>query len=369
MWRFAVGIVIMTRAVADGRVARDDAARTSGRAYRVLYEDDAGERGDNYTDPETFLARMRLNRSVKTRSYATSALAAWTISQQCAVVAIQSGSHAAVASGRVDVGTVTRAEIGALAAGLTAWAAGGVGRGDDEGGRRWTMARVIRRVMRSVRLGALTIGGLAALTPLCQTMTAAVSSDTAATCATLALALYAITYDYAFINLETKQLASSFSLGASMFASMLMASRLDDSRAVFADALLALECYVLSPYVWRAIRAFNSALHLAVVFTMHALAYHIVRDANPRLASAYLFGIALLGVITPAALVRYVAIGKTQIAGPWDEALPSLHLFKDTVRASGVPRYRHWAANDEAMDAKRASAARGRKRGIATTHT
>ena len=54
MWRFAVGIVIMTRAVADGRIARDDAARTSGRAYRVLYEDDAGERGDNYTDPETF---------------------------------------------------------------------------------------------------------------------------------------------------------------------------------------------------------------------------------------------------------------------------------------------------------------------------
>ena len=48
----------MTRAVADGRVARDDAPRTSGRAYRVLYEDDAGERGDNYTDPETFLARM-----------------------------------------------------------------------------------------------------------------------------------------------------------------------------------------------------------------------------------------------------------------------------------------------------------------------
>ena len=345
MWRFAVGIVIMTRAVADGRIARDDAARTSGRAYRVLYEDDAGERGDNYTDPETFLARMRLNRSVKTRSYATSALAAWTISQQCAVVAIQSGSHAAVASGRVDVGTVTRAEIGALAAGLTAWAAGGVGRGDDEGGRRWTMARVIRRVMRSVRLGALTIGGLAALTPLCQTMTAAVSSDTAATCATLALALYAITYDYAFINLETKQLASSFSLGASMFASMLMASRLDDSRAVFADALLALECYVLSPFVWRAIREISVPLHLTVVFTLHVIAFIIVASHDAMLAWAYAAFVILLGVVVPARLVRLAARGKQQITGPWDEALPKLYLFKNTERASGVPRYRHWAAN------------------------
>lgn len=328
---------------------RDDAPRASGRAYRVLYDDDARERGDNYTDPETFLARMRLNHSVKTRSYATSALAAWTISQQCAVVAIQSGSHAAMASGRVDVGTATRAEIGALAAGLTAWALGGVvRRGDDDndgGGGRRAMVRVIRRVMRSVRLGALTIGGLAALTPLCQTMTATVSSDTAATCATLALALYAITYDYAFINLETKQLASSFSLGASMFASMLMASRLDDPRAVFADALLALECYVLSPFVWRAVREISVPLHLTIVFTLHVIAFIIVASHDETLAKAYAAFVLLLGVAVPAWLVRLAAHGKQQIAGPWDEALPKLYLFKNTERASGVPRYRHWAAN------------------------
>lgn len=343
-------------------------AATSPRRRRVLYDstitnrgvdDDGGEArvvADNYTDPETFLSRMRLNERVRTRSYCASAVTAWTISQQCAVAAIHAGTHAAMDRGGEEVLRRTRAWSGAaLCAGLCAWVV--FGREDSSGnGRRVPIGW---RVWRSVRLGVLTVGGLTALTPLCQTMTAAMSTDTATTCAVIALISYAITYDYAFVNLETKQLASSFSLGAAMFATMLMASRLEDPRAVFLDVLVALECYVLSPYVWRAIRAFNSALHLAVVFTMHALAYHIVRDANPRLASAYLFGIALLGVVTPAALVRYVASGKTQIAGPWDEALPSLHLFKDTVRASGVPRYRHWAANDEAMDAKRASAARG----------
>ena len=47
----------------------------------------------------------------------------------------------------------------------------------------------------------------------------------------------------------------------------------------------------------------------------------------------------------PARLVRLAARGKQQITGPWDEALPKLYLFKNTERASGVPRYRHWAAN------------------------
>jgi hypothetical protein len=177
-------------------------------------------------------------------------------------------------------------------------------------------------------------------------MTAAISSDTATTCSALALILYAITYDYTFMNLETKQLASSFSLGSSLFATMLMASRLDDARAVFVDVLVAVECYVLSPYVWRAIRAFSSTLHLTVVFTMHIVAYVIVHAANPRLAAAYLLGVFLLGVVVPAFLVRLVSSGKTQIAGPWDEALPSLYLFKDTVRAAGVPRYRHYIANE-----------------------
>jgi hypothetical protein len=340
--------VLYESTVATRGIGGDDGDDDDGRRMTVA---------DNYTDPETFLSRMRLNERVRVRSYAASA------GHGVDDIATVRGGGDPRRDARGDRSRRgggfeedARVERAALCAGLCGW----VVFGREGSGGDGTRAPIWWRIRRSVRLGALTVGGLTALTPLCQTMTAAVSTDTATTCAVIALISYAITYDYAFVNLETKQLASSFSLGAAMFATMLMASRLEDPRAVFLDVLVALECYVLSPYVWRAIRAFNSALHLTVVFTMHALAYHIVRDANPRLASAYLFGIALLGVVTPAALVRYVASGKTQIAGPWDEALPSLHLFKDTVRASGVPRYRHWAANDEAMDAKRASAARGR---------
>ena len=68
-------------------------------------------------------------------------------------------------------------------------------------------------------------------------------------------------------------------------------------------------------------------------------------DGLARLAWAYAAFVVLLGVVVPARLVRLAARGKQQIAGPWDEALPKLYLFKNTERASGVPRYRHWAAN------------------------
>ena len=234
--------------------------------------------------------------------------------------------------------TRAEAELATLGVGLLAWTLGGGTAGEGWRG-------MLERAWRSCRLGALVVGGLVALTPLCRTMTESVSDDTAGVCAALSLGVYVIAYDYAFANLESKQLASSFSLGASMFASMLMASRLDDDVSVFADALLALECYVLAPYAWRAIRAFSVSLHLAVVFGLHVWAFTLARAREPVLGWAYVVWIVLLAVVSPGLLVRLAARSKQQIAGPWDEALPRLYLFRGTERASGVPRYRHWAAN------------------------
>lgn len=331
----------MRDARSSAREDADAAATSSGRAHRVLY--DARERalGDNHTDAATFLARLRLNARVRTRSYGASAVAAWTISQQCAVVVVHAGTHGALASGEASGRTRALATTAALGVGLLAWTLGGGGSGEG-----WCGVRA--RAWRSCRLGALVLGGVVALTPLCRTMTESVSDDTAGVCAALSLGVYVIAYDYAFANLETKQLASSFSLGASMFASMLMASRLDDDVSVFADALLALECYVLAPYVWRAIRAFSASLHLAVVFGLHVWAFTLARAREPALGWAYVVWTVLLAVVSPGLLVRLAARSKQQIAGPWDEALPRLYLFRGTERASGVPRYRHWAANKDA---------------------
>ena len=348
------------------------------RPYRVLYDprvgvddggdDDGGDAArarasstattsaldDNYTDPELFLSRLRINANVRHRRWRASALTSMTISQQCCVVVLHACAHGTMRTGMVDVDAWARRARGALVVGLCAWACIGDDVRDDTrdddgarcgGGRRTPLVRFLWRVLRSVRLGALTTCGLAALAPLCQTMTAAMSSDTAHVCACLALVTYAITYDYAFMNLETKQLASTFSLGASMFASMLLASRFDDARSAYVDALLAVESYVLSPYVWRAVRSFSTTLHVCVIIVMHVVAFIAVRAHHAELAIAYAVGAACLALGAPTFLVQSVARSKTQIAGPWDEALPSLELFRNTERAAGVPRYRHYVAN------------------------
>ena len=353
----------------------DPAVGVTRRPYRVLYdpvagtedadEDDAtasrlspasssAKEDDNYTDPTLFLSRLRLNANVRHRRWGASALTSMTISQQCCVVVLHACAHGTMRGGGVDVDAWARRATGALCVGLCAWACvDDVEDVEDEDEhehsrhrRRGTpLTRFLWRALRSVRLGALTTCGLAALSPLCRTMTAAMSSDTAHVCACLGLVMYAITYDYAFMNLETKQLASTFSLGASMFASMLLASRFDDARASYVDALLAVESYVLSPYVWRAVRSFSPALHVCVVTTMHVIAFFAVRAHHAELAVAYAVGAALLALGAPTFLVQSVSRGKTQIAGPWDEALPSLDLFRNTERAAGVPRYRHYVAN------------------------
>jgi len=331
------------------------------RSYRVLYDrawrsratttttSDAGaevdDDDDSYTDRETFLSRTRVNANVRMRSFASSALCGLTISQQCAVVVMHACAHVGMKRNVVDVeATARRAAAAALS-----WACAAAfarGRGDDASARSTARVKEVMSVVwQSVRVGALTTCGLAALAPLCQTMTATMSSDTAHVCACLSLITYAITYDYGFVNLETKQLASSFSLGAAMFASLLLASRFDDARASFVDMLLALESYVLSPYVWRAVRSFSAKLHVLVIVLMHIAAFLAVRAHDEGLAFAYAAGALALGVGAPALLVRSVARSKTQIAGPWDEALPSLYLFRNTERASGVPRFRHYVAN------------------------
>jgi phosphatidylinositol N-acetylglucosaminyltransferase subunit C len=325
-------------------MARSSAdAGVSGRPHRVLYDAHERERPDNQTDAETFLKRLTLNARVRERAYVSSAIAAWTISQQCAMVVVHAGLHAALVDGSAEARGRIRLELGALAGGGVAWALGGSSGGRGLGG-------LVKRSLRSLRLFALVSCGLAALTPLCQTMTAAVSDDTAAVCSALSLGLYVLAYDYAFANLETKQLASSFSLGAAMFATMLMASRLDDRPSVFADALLALECYVLAPYVWRAVRVRSTALHLIVVFTVHVWAFIIARECDPLLGWAFVAWTFLLAVLSPGLLVFLARRGKTQIAGPWDEALPKLYLFRGTERASGVPRYRHYYANKRSIE-------------------
>ena len=108
------------------------------------------------------------------------------------------------------------------------------------------------------------LAAILALTPLFQTMTAAISDDTAVATAVCSLALHLLTHDYASLNSSSARLGSFVSLGAAMFASAILTSRLppapdarsplEPNAAVFADMTLAVALFVLLPSLRREAR-------------------------------------------------------------------------------------------------------------------
>ena len=184
---------------------------------------------------------------------------------------------------------------------------------------------------------------LGALTPLFQTMTAAISDDTAFATAACALFVSVLTHDYAFIDSQMARAGNSVSLGTSMFAASILASRLEKKTEVFADMLLSVLLFVLFPFFGRVIKArVPAAGRVAFAAAAHAAAALCVSSASAgaagtTLAAAYVAVVLFVVIACPLWLVRMMRF-KRQINGPWDEAKPREGLAKRrraTVKRNG----------------------------------
>ena len=297
---------------------------------RVLYRKQAFP--DNHTD-DTFLSGLVLNGRITPRVLSEVMLDATTVSQQLAVVALKSTAVAHLLSGRVTARDLVAIDAALLAAGALAVAA---------------MHGPARAVRRCARVGPAMLAAILALTPLFQTMTAAISDDTAVATAVCSLALHLLTHDYASLNSSSARLGSFVSLGAAMFASAILTSRLppapdarsplEPNAAVFADMTLAVALFVLLPSLRREARqrgaprtavrrVFATAcLHAAAMASV--LALRGIGDGNvTTLAVGYVAAVFGIVVVCPAWLVRMMGF-KEQINGPWDEAKPDASLLR-----------------------------------------
>ena len=167
-------------------------------------------------------------------------------------------------------------------------------------------------------------------------MTAAISDDTAVASAACSFFLHLLTYDYAFLNSYTARLASPVSLGAAVFAALLLASRLSDPEAVFGDVLLAVALFVLFPFLRRDVREASVAAHVALTVASHAAALGALAalpegGGRTALVWGYVAGVGGVVVACPAWLVRMMRF-KRQINGPWDEAKPHPELLVRDAR-------------------------------------
>ena len=252
-------------------------------------------------------------------------LDAVTVSQQLAVATLKTVEFVYLQRGELKSQSLLAFDLGLLACGFLFHS---VLHGHKGSGSA---------LRQSTRIGLLLLGGLLALTPLFQTMTAAISDDTAVATAAYSLILHLLLHDYTFLNDYSSRLSSSVSLGAATFAAVLLASRLTHPFMVFADMLLAMQLFVLSPFLRRDIRRVSQSAHLVLTGTMHVAAFFLVLRLSGTLACTYAFAVLGIVLLCPLWLVRMMKF-KQQINGPWDEARLDPALTRSLTRKANVSK-------------------------------
>lgn len=231
--------------------------RSHGRPWRkVLYE--AQPFGDQYTS-RGFLQALVVNATVPQRRYARVAWAATAVDQEVSTVAIvgsvsyhlhQASTVAAVtlpcrgslgewallvigcAQGTLHAGQVLCCEacLALAAAGLLALL-----RQPPHEARRLSGWGALPSAGVLARLALLATATLL-LSPLFSTLTRSVSSDTVVACACALLTTHLYLFDYTLSLRPTYELLGSVSTACALCAALLIASRLQSTYQVYAQA-------------------------------------------------------------------------------------------------------------------------------------
>ena len=287
---------------------------------------------DNHTSA-LFLSGLVLNASVVPRSLHQVIADAQVVVSQLAITGLFAAAHAHLRHRLITgelvlvlcvvlllVGTAVRYLLGDLA---------------DVSAHKLSFA---------ARQTALIVAGCFFLAPVLCTLTRNIASDTVHAWSVALLVAHLYLHDYFFVSSATDRLTGSLSLGAAVLASALLASRLEarpplpvrdvtdglslsspllaglPSVDAFAQVLLSMEIFVLSPYLRRSLkRCLSRAAHTAATAALVLLCVAAIAPLSAMLAGATLGLCAFVGIACPVWLVR-VHKYKTQIEGPWDEA-------------------------------------------------
>lgn len=181
------------------------------------------------------------------------------------------------------------------------------------------------QIWRGARRIALLVAGTFLLSPLLQTLTRTISSDTIVATTAYATAAHLALHDYNFAASVTDKLSGSLSLAAGIFSSVLLASRLATAIQVFSQVLVSMQAYLLMPYLQRSLAASSPAASASVAVATAAVGAMLINSLSPAAAVVYCAALAFVSLACPFWLVR-ASKYKAQITGPWDEAAPQLPL-------------------------------------------
>eukprot|EP00271_Cylindrocystis_brebissonii_P023035 TRINITY_DN9220_c0_g1_i2.p1 TRINITY_DN9220_c0_g1~~TRINITY_DN9220_c0_g1_i2.p1 ORF type:complete len:385 (-),score=45.67 TRINITY_DN9220_c0_g1_i2:277-1431(-) len=161
--------------------------------------------------------------------------------------------------------------------------------------------------------------GLFVLSPILQTLTRSISSDTIITSTISLFLLHLFFHNYSYSHSLTPKFTGNLSLMAAIFASVLLASRLQSHASVFAFVLFSLELFVLFPVFGHHLRCLSTSLHLSCSLALVLPTGWLLSCISPDLTLAFFLSLVCLAFLCPLWLVR-IQNFKLEITGPWDEA-------------------------------------------------
>jgi phosphatidylinositol glycan class C protein len=188
----------------------------------------------------------------------------------------------------------------------------------------WTLIGDDRARTRPLVEAVLLVMLLIGVSPVIRSLTLSYSNDTIWAWSLTLFATHIITQDYSFLSGRSEQPSSSaaLSLNAAVFATVLLVSRLESSAHAFAILCLAFELFGLSPIVRRDLKASSPDMHIALTVLLYVMAASLLFPLSTPIAITYLVGLPFIVFGSPAWLIL-IQKYKSEIIGPWDEAVPS----------------------------------------------
>ncbi|CAM8898567.1 unnamed protein product [Rhodiola kirilowii] len=265
---------------------------------------------DNYTD-ETFLEDMVTNTSVVKRDLLKVMLDSVSISQYISIVALVILVWMYTLNSTLDENSLLILDVGLLGLGFLVLLL--------------TEEIFSRKLFHYMLKVAFFASGLYLLSPVYQTLTRSISSDSIWAVTASLLILHLFLHDYSGSTIrapgshKNPTLMSCISVNSSVIASVFIASRLPSRLHVFAILLFSLQVFLFAPLVTFCVKKYSSQLHIWFSFLLMAVTLALVYAFHRLFFVLLLSLFVFVTVVCPYWLIR-IQEYKFEINGPWDEA-------------------------------------------------
>jgi hypothetical protein len=177
-------------------------------------------------------------------------------------------------------------------------------------------------VFGCIRQGIVLTLTLLLLAPIFRTLTQTYTSDTIRALCIGLLFIHNVFADYNYINGYSSKFEQNVAGNAALFATVLLASRIQSPS--YASTLIGFGVlmFTLSPIIRHHLKKVAVEAHVALTFTLYGVAIGCLIGNTPLLAGVFVAAIVSIVLIIPWAFVVMQRQYKFQISGPWDEAKP-----------------------------------------------